>query len=74
MSRLAKMSARHMGNHGFSIGIDDVTPRPPLVVAKAAMMGKGYGECDDYITQFKKVRALGFSYITHPLNGSCSKI
>ena len=55
MSRLAKMSARHMGNHGFSIGIDDVTPRPPLVEAKANMMGKGYGECDDYIAQFKKV-------------------
>jgi DNA-directed RNA polymerase III subunit RPC1 len=27
MGRLAKMSARHMGNHGFSIGLDDVTPR-----------------------------------------------
>ncbi len=35
MSRLAKMAARHMGNHGFSIGIDDVTPRPRLASAKA---------------------------------------
>ena len=55
MSRLAKMSARHMGNRGFSIGIDDVTPRQVLLRIKAATIGENYSKCDDYITQYKKV-------------------
>eukprot|EP00198_Chlamydomonas_reinhardtii_P014024 XP_001703361.1 predicted protein [Chlamydomonas reinhardtii] len=42
MSRLAKMAARHMGNRGFSIGIDDVTPAPVLEKAKAETVQKGY--------------------------------
>ena len=40
MNRLAKLSARFIGEHGFSIGIDDVTPAhvlqascPPLTMA-----------------------------------------
>jgi DNA-directed RNA polymerase III subunit RPC1 len=55
MSRLAKMAARHMGNHGFSIGIDDVTPRSGLVKAKGNMMADGYGQCETYINLYNKV-------------------
>ncbi|GLC35764.1 hypothetical protein PLESTM_000363300 [Pleodorina starrii] len=54
MSRLAKMAARHMGNRGFSIGIDDVTPAPVLEAAKADTVSKGYSDCTDFITAFKK--------------------
>ncbi|KAJ9527506.1 hypothetical protein QJQ45_025764, partial [Haematococcus lacustris] len=54
MSRLAKMAARHMGNRGFSIGIDDVTPRPVLQREKAATINTGYSQCDGYIAAYKK--------------------
>eukprot|EP00951_Prasinocladus_malaysianus_P029134 scaffold267634_cov14-Prasinocladus_malaysianus.AAC.1 len=37
MNRLAKLSARFIGNQGFSIGIDDVTPAPELNLAKEAV-------------------------------------
>jgi hypothetical protein len=49
MSRLAKMSARVMGDVGFSIGIDDVMPREQLLAEKAATLDKGYGSVQDYI-------------------------
>lgn len=32
MNRLAKLSARFVGEQGFSIGIDDVTPAHELLV------------------------------------------
>lgn len=41
MNRLAKLSARFIGNRGFSIGIDDVTPAPALQAAKAELMRTG---------------------------------
>lgn len=59
MSRLAKMAARHMGNRGFSIGIDDVTPKPLLNSAKGSMVEAGYAQCEQYITEYKKVRRGG---------------
>ncbi|PNW84960.1 hypothetical protein CHLRE_03g165750v5 [Chlamydomonas reinhardtii] len=54
MSRLAKMAARHMGNRGFSIGIDDVTPAPVLEKAKAETVQKGYSDCTEFITAYRK--------------------
>lgn len=41
MNRLAKLSARFIGNRGFSIGIDDVTPAPMLQAAKHKLMVDG---------------------------------
>ena len=41
MNRLAKLSARFIGNRGFSIGIDDVTPAPLLQSAKRQLMVDG---------------------------------
>ena len=35
MNRLAKLSARFIGEHGFSIGIDDVTPAHELQVCSS---------------------------------------
>lgn len=40
---------------GFSIGIDDVTPKGKLVVEKAATVDKGYAECQEFLVQYKKV-------------------
>lgn len=41
MNRLAKLSARFIGDRGFSIGIDDVTPAPALLRAKQKLMTDG---------------------------------
>jgi DNA-directed RNA polymerase III subunit RPC1 len=37
MNRLAKLSARWIGNHGFSIGIDDVQPGAKLSQEKLSI-------------------------------------
>lgn len=52
MSRLAKLSARFIGEQGFSIGITDVTPAPSLLEEKAATIKKSYGICTDFINQY----------------------
>lgn len=53
MSRLAKLSARFIGEVGFSIGITDVTPAGKLLHGKAEIIKSSYGVCDEYIKQFK---------------------
>ena len=54
MNRLAKLSARFIGNRGFSIGIDDVTPAPLLVDKKQQTVRTGYGKVQDFIMEFSK--------------------
>lgn len=54
MQRLSKLSARFIGDTGFSIGIDDVTPAESLRRAKAATLDAGYGQCDDFIAAYDK--------------------
>ena len=39
--RSTPRSARFIGNAGFSIGIDDVTPAPQLLAAKAKTLDTG---------------------------------
>jgi DNA-directed RNA polymerase III subunit RPC1 len=56
MNRLAKLSARMIGEIGFSIGIDDVTPAPALEAEKASAVDQGYAKCEDYITSFNEGR------------------
>ena len=56
MNRLAKLSARFIGDRGFSIGIDDVTPAPALLVAKQKLMTDGYGATSHYIREIPSVR------------------
>ncbi|KAF9600283.1 hypothetical protein IFM89_005869 [Coptis chinensis] len=54
MNRLAKLSARWIGNHGFSIGIDDVQPGELLNQQKKARIDEGYEKCDDLIREHIK--------------------
>eukprot|EP00897_Mesotaenium_endlicherianum_P003119 jgi/Mesen1/2835/ME000174S02093 len=53
MNRLAKLSARFIGNHGFSIGIDDVQPSRRLESEKQKQVDKGYAACDEHIRAFR---------------------
>uniref|UniRef100_A0A1D1XDD4 DNA-directed RNA polymerase subunit n=1 Tax=Anthurium amnicola TaxID=1678845 RepID=A0A1D1XDD4_9ARAE len=54
MNRLAKLSARWIGNHGFSIGIDDVQPGESLNRKKKETIENGYEECDKDICSYNK--------------------
>ncbi|MCO5579897.1 hypothetical protein L7F22_033762 [Adiantum nelumboides] len=54
MNRLAKLSARWIGNHGFSIGIDDVQPGAILSARKEGRIREGYSSCDMHIDLFNK--------------------
>ncbi|KAL5581146.1 hypothetical protein UlMin_013588 [Ulmus minor] len=49
MNRLAKLSARWIGNHGFSIGIDDVQPSKELHDMKKKIIEKGCWQCEEII-------------------------
>ncbi|GAU14613.1 hypothetical protein TSUD_96770 [Trifolium subterraneum] len=49
-----EQSARWIGNHGFSIGIDDVQPKSHLIGEKDKIIKGGYKECDGYIEAFNK--------------------
>lgn len=49
-----KCSARWIGNHGFSIGIDDVAPSDRLNREKEKEITKGYSACDQHIQAYKK--------------------
>jgi DNA-directed RNA polymerase III subunit RPC1 len=54
MGKLARLCARWIGYHGFSIGIDDVTPGPILKSRKEKLMEIGYADCKEKIEEFKK--------------------
>jgi DNA-directed RNA polymerase beta' subunit len=47
-------SARFIGNHGFSIGVDDVQPGESLNEKKGKTIGEGYQECHELIAQYSK--------------------
>ena len=47
-------SARWIGNHGFSIGIDDVQPGELLNDQKSKRIDEGYENCDELIQQYYK--------------------
>lgn len=49
-------SARWIGNHGFSIGINDVQPGNVLNKEKKLTIDKEYGQCTDYIESYKSGR------------------
>ncbi|XP_065849011.1 DNA-directed RNA polymerase III subunit 1 isoform X2 [Euphorbia lathyris] len=54
MNRLAKLSARWIGNHGFSIGIDDVQPGKRLIDGKGKTISTGYQHCDKLIDEYNE--------------------
>ncbi|PIA38793.1 hypothetical protein AQUCO_02700174v1 [Aquilegia coerulea] len=49
MNRLAKLSARWIGNYGFSIGIDDVQPGEHLKKEVKKRIDEGHISCDNFI-------------------------
>lgn len=53
MNRLAALSSRWIGNRGFSIGIDDVTPSPELWSNRKAKILAGYQSCRAKIKAFE---------------------
>ncbi|ODQ78217.1 hypothetical protein BABINDRAFT_65579 [Babjeviella inositovora NRRL Y-12698] len=54
MNRMAKMCARYLGNRGFSIGINDVTPGTELKKMKESMVEEAYAKCDELIGLYKQ--------------------
>ncbi|SCU79800.1 LADA_0B03224g1_1 [Lachancea dasiensis] len=54
MNRMAKLCARFLGNRGFSIGINDVTPGQELKKKKEIMVEDAYLKCDQLIDLFDK--------------------
>lgn len=54
MNRMAKLCARYLGNRGFSIGINDVTPASELRQKKENMVEIAYAKCDELIELFNK--------------------
>ncbi|XP_023733078.1 DNA-directed RNA polymerase III subunit 1 isoform X2 [Lactuca sativa] len=54
MNRLAKLSARWIGDHGFSIGIDDVQPGDNLNHNTNRIISQGNKKCDNFILDFNK--------------------
>ena len=61
LNRLAKLSARWIGNRGFSIGIDDVTPSPALQRHKRERLSRGYAECAKQIGLFRRGELIAAS-------------
>ncbi|TQD75003.1 hypothetical protein C1H46_039471 [Malus baccata] len=54
MNRLAKLSARWIGNHGFSIGISDVQPSDSLYDEKEKLIKEGYDKCGGQIKLYNE--------------------
>lgn len=52
MNRMAKLCARFLGDRGFSIGINDVTPGSDLKAKKEVMVEDAYAKCDELIKLF----------------------
>ncbi|KAK9920884.1 hypothetical protein M0R45_029422 [Rubus argutus] len=54
MNRLAKLSARWIGIHGFSIGLSDVQPSDNLYDEKEKIIKEGYSKCDSQIDLYNQ--------------------
>lgn len=56
MNRMSKLCARYLGNRGFSIGINDVTPGAQLQATKERMVERAYRQCDALIALYRQGR------------------
>ncbi|CAH6722905.1 DNA-directed RNA polymerase III subunit Rpc1p [[Candida] jaroonii] len=54
MNRMSKLCARFLGNRGFSIGINDVTPGTELKKKKELMVEQAYLKCDELIDLYNR--------------------
>ncbi|GME80086.1 unnamed protein product [Ambrosiozyma monospora] len=50
---MAKLCARFLGNRGFSIGINDVTPSEDVKAKKEVLVENAYAKCDELIQLYK---------------------
>lgn len=53
MNRLARLCARSLTNHGFSIGVGDVFPMKSLTTAKDELVRVATGKCEALIKTYK---------------------
>jgi len=53
MGRLAKLSARFIGDRGFSIGVDDVTPSDSMLKLKQRILTEGQKAAEEQIEAYK---------------------
>lgn len=53
MNRLSRLSARWLGNLGFTIGITDVYPGDELLKTKKDLVEKAYADCEEVIIKFR---------------------
>lgn len=53
MNRLSKLCARWLGNQGFTVGINDVTPTEMLVGVKTDMIAKVFDDCSSFVRDSK---------------------
>ena len=80
MTRLAKLSARWITDHGFSIGISDVTPSAKLTVEKRRLIEQCMRDCDDLIMSAKTGKLIpspGLSLnetLENEITGKLSKV
>jgi DNA-directed RNA polymerase III subunit RPC1 len=80
MSRLAKFCARFLGDRGFSIGIDDVTPSARMTSVKQRILSDGQKASDEQIEAYKsgKIRLKpgcdALQSLESEVNGILSKI
>ncbi|KMZ71142.1 DNA-directed RNA polymerase [Zostera marina] len=56
MNRLAKLSARWIGNHGFSFGVNDVDPGDRISTQKKLKIEQGYDSCTELISKYWKTK------------------
>jgi DNA-directed RNA polymerase III subunit RPC1 len=63
MSRLAKFCARYIGERGFSIGIEDVTPSDRMKAAKASVLSKGYQDAMEQIDLYNKGKHILYTIV-----------
>jgi DNA-directed RNA polymerase III subunit RPC1 len=56
MSRLAKLCARYLGERGFSIGINDVTPSTEMLNLKRSILSDGQHKTEHQIDAYKTGR------------------
>lgn len=54
MNRMSKLCARFLGNRGFSIGINDVSPGSDLKKKKDLMVEQAYLKCDELIDLYNR--------------------
>ena len=53
LNKVARLSARYLGDRGFSIGINDVTPSEKLRFRKNRLVQSGYEKCEELIRKYK---------------------